>query len=152
MLIFALQHESIPSASRFQPLQRFAPKVAHDIWNRLQNGVHIRICVIFAQRDAQGTVGCLAGAPDGQQDVAWLQGTGGAGRAGGDTDALPGSRFCGSPLRIALGIWARPLISRSRSAVVLPVFSVIRVQASSSAAAIPTMAGTFSVPARLPRS
>ena len=88
MLIFSSQHESIPSDDRFQPLQRFAPKMAHDIWNRLQNSVHIRICVILAQRDTKGAIGRLTGAPDGQQDVAWLQGAGGAGRAGGGTDTF----------------------------------------------------------------
>ena len=65
---------------------------------------------------------------------------------------LPGKRFTGSPLSALCGILDRPSIRRSRRALTLFAFSSRCAQASSSAAAMPMMAGMFSVPARLPRS
>ena len=65
---------------------------------------------------------------------------------------LPGSRLTGSPLRAEWGICDNPAISLSRRADTFVVFSSMWAQASSRAAAMPTMAGMFSVPARLPRS
>ena len=64
---------------------------------------------------------------------------------------LPGRRFTGSPLSALCGILDRPSIRRSRRALTLFAFSSRCAQASSSAAAMPMMAGMFSVPARRPR-
>lgn len=61
---------------------------------------------------------------------------------------LPGRRFTGSPLSALCGILDRPSIRRSRRALTLFAFSSRCAQASSSAAAMPMMAGMFSVPAR----
>ena len=64
---------------------------------------------------------------------------------------LPGKRFTGSPLSALCGILDRPSIRRSRRALTLFAFSSRCAQASSRAAAMPMMAGMFSVPARRPR-
>ena len=48
--------------------------------------IHILLSVPFAQAQPQGAVGDLVGAADGQQHMAGVQRTGGAGAAGGRTD------------------------------------------------------------------
>ena len=65
---------------------------------------------------------------------------------------LPGRRFSRSPLRKLYGIFESPAISLSRSAVMVRPRSSIPDTASSRAAAIPAIAGRFSVPARRPFS
>ena len=65
---------------------------------------------------------------------------------------LPGRRGLSAPLSAQCGILRSPSISRSRSAETFFAFSSRWSQASFNAAAMPTMPGTFSVPALLPRS
>ena len=52
----------------------------------LENVIHILLSVPFAQAQPQRAMGDLMGAADGQQHMAGVQRTGGAGAAGGRTD------------------------------------------------------------------
>ena len=65
---------------------------------------------------------------------------------------LPGSRCTASPFRAECGISESPAIRRSLAALMRAAFSCILPAVSLSAAAIPTIEATFSVPARFPRS
>jgi len=65
---------------------------------------------------------------------------------------LPGSLFLASPFRRECSTCERPSIKRSLIAEIFAMFSSKFATASFNAAAIPTMAGIFSVPALLPLS
>ena len=65
---------------------------------------------------------------------------------------FPGRRLTGSPFSAECGIRDSPAMSLSRRDVTYAESCYICAHAYSSAAAIPTIAGIFSVPARFPRS